>query len=345
MKTGQLLQRLTSLIERSQKIDLIVPQDTGWFSIEDGLIERIKALISETVDVAGDIMDLFDSPEAGTVEDDASPTGVSNDSLQELGGKISTAFVSREISGLAFVCRGQLFEILELLMGALERHEIWLIASNADTGLRRCRKGLIALESAIREFEGMPALERRWVDVDDSLEIRRLYGQFRRSILRRQLGERESLQAHLKSAANRIAILRDLKIYPFLRIDDRREIRRLQKRILAWLAGEGDASEEAGERLWGDLVSFARLLVQINNREELREHDQRVVAKLNHRLFLAGKVPKKLPSQLQSDLESLLGRDDELDQVILSPGRMSSAVLREPLERMRKELWQGALRG
>lgn len=345
MTTAQLLERLTTLIEQGQEIDFIVPQDTGWFSIEDELIARIEGLIDQTAELMGAIMEVFDTQEEGFGDDDSLASESVSDSLRELGSRISTTFASREISGLAFVCRGQLFEITELLTGALERKEIWLVASYADTGLRRARKGLIALESAIREFEGLPALDRRWVDVEDSLEIRRLYGQFRRAILRRHLEGRDSLKSHLKSAANRIAILRDLKIYPFLRIDDRREIRRLQKRILAWLGGEGDASDEAGERLWVDLVSFASLLTQINNREELREHDQRVVAKLYHQLFLTGKVPEKVPPALQSDLETLLGRDDELDQVILSQDRMLPEVLREPIERLRKELRQGALRG
>ena len=152
-------------------------------------------------------------------------------------------------------------EMQESLAGALKNKLVWAVASHADSSLRHVRKALIAIESAVCEYEGFEARDRRWVDIQDSLATRRLYGQFRRAILRG--GEpqtHEQLTASLKSAATRIAILRGLEIYPFLRIDDRLTIRRLQKRIAAWLDGGADSSQESGLRLWEDLISFARLV-------------------------------------------------------------------------------------
>ena len=339
-----LLERLSRTIELSGGVDFTVPQDTGWFSIEDDLIEKIRVVIHDTATLASDIMDFFDDGEESRPEPDPEFDGDDTSGLIQIGAKISSELATREISDLAFVCRGQLLEILEALEGAVERKEIWLVASHADTGLRRATKGLITLEAAIREYEGLPALERNWIDLEDSLEIRRLYGQFRRAVLRPMPEDHRALRMHLRKAATRIAILRDLKIYPLLRIDDRLEIRSLQKRILAWMSGDGDSSEDAGRRLWTDLVSFARLLVQVNNREEIREHDRRVVSHLYHVLFLGAEPPDRLPTAVVEDLESLLGRDDELDQAILKRNELPVETLRDPLVRLRKELGQAVRR-
>ncbi len=337
--SSTILDRLAALIEQSQGLDFVVPQDTGWFTLEGPLLDGIRSLLADAAEVMHVIMEFYDAQilEEGGVADEENSVD-SQVLLQEIGAQISAELAVREVASLAFVSRGQLLEILEALESASARKELWLVVSHADTGLRRATKALITLEAAIREFEGLPSLDRRWVDLEDSLEIRRLYGQFRRSIIRRNPDDQTSLKSSLRSVANRIAILRDLKIYPFLRIDDRLEIRRLQKRILAWLGGEGDTSNEAGERLWTDLVSFARLLTQVNNREELREHDRRAVAKLYHQLFQASPVPSRLPQHLTADLESLLGRDDELDLLIIKALECPPETLREPLQRMRKEL-------
>ena len=108
---------------------------------------------------------------------------------------------------------------------------------------------------------------------------------------------------------------------------------------MAWLEDK-DASEDIGRRLWTDLVSFARLLVQVNNREEIREHDRRMVSQIYHQLFLVTETPERLSANQLEDLESLLGRDDELDQVILRINEHPLEDLRPPLVRLRKELGQ-----
>ncbi|MEM6794433.1 MAG: hypothetical protein AAF725_10665, partial [Acidobacteriota bacterium] len=183
-------------------------------------------------------------------------------------------------------------------------------------------------------------------DIKDSLETRRLYGQFRRAIHRP--GEPQDLDevtAQLRGAAHRIAILRDRKIYPFLRIYDRVPIRRLQKRIQAWLEEAWDPAvaaerERQGRQLLSDLVSFAELLKQINNREDLREHDRRTAMRL-HRVFFESKnSPGSLEPGHLGDLELLLGRDDELDALVLDPSRHSVEGLRAPLGRLLAQLNQ-----
>lgn len=346
-----LVDRIDALIGDLGTITFIVPDESGYFSIEDELIQQVRVVIERTLALMRDLTEQYDqeSPEPELLADAAPATGGEDDVLREIGAAISSELASQELGNMAFVARAQLSENHEALVSAVENGFIWVVASNADTGLRRAGKALLTLETAVREYEGLPPRERRWSDLGDSLEIRRVYGQFRRWVLR---GEREpegdELHKRLQSAAHRIAILRDLKIYPFLRIYDRVPIRMLQKRILRWLGkdeqspeeSDGSSHEETGRRLWSDLVSFAELLHQINHREELREHDRRTIKRLHRLLFQAKRPPETiLPGHLE-DLETLIGRDDELDRIVLDPRSHQVGDLREPLERILQELDQ-----
>lgn len=330
------LERVQAQIEKAEGITFLVPDDTGFFSLEDDLIPRVRQLMEETLELTRELGDLYD---AESHEAPLEGAGSEDDFLREIGAAISSELAAREVSNLAFVVRAQMMETYEALLSALANRYAWVVASHADAGLRRVSRGLLTLETAMREYEGLPQAERRWHDLKDSLETRRLYGQFRRAILRSDQNAAEDLTSRLRSAANRIAILRDLKIYPFLRIYDRLPIRRLQKRIQAWLDRPDEKTkDEEGRQLWSDLVSFAELLVQINNREDLREHDRKTVSRLHRVLFEARQPPARiLPSHL-ADLELLLGRDEDLDRIILSPNQFGVEDLREPLERVQSQL-------
>ena len=337
MQREELLQRVAALIEKTQGVAFVVPEDTGYFSIDDDLVRRVRKLIDRVVELLRELTEFYDSGNrAHEHSDDAGSE--EHGFLKEIGAQISSELAVREVSSLAFVARGQLMERQEALQSAVEQRKVWAVASHADAGLRQMGKALIAIESAICEYEGLEVRDRRWVDLEDSLETRRLYSQFRRAVLRGGEPESDELAARLRGSARRIAILRDLEIYPFLRIDDRLTIRRLQKRIAGWLGGEGDSSEEAGLRLWQDLASFARLLVKVNDREELREHDRQVVTTVCRMLFSTDWPAERLSDSQLKELERLEGHDDELDQLISRAGEHSFEELRKPLERLRDQL-------
>lgn len=338
MDREELLARAEALIGETQGVAFIVPEDTGHFSIGDDMVRQVRQLVVRTIELMRDLTDFYDAESASHGEAD---DGNEEDGsfLKEIASQISSELAAREVSGLAFVARGQLMEIQEALASALEHKRVWAVAAHADSALRRVGKALIAIESAICEYEGLPARDRRWLDLKDSLETRRLYGQFRRALLRRgDPDSPEELTARLRSAATRIAILRNLETYPFLRIDDRLTIRKLQKRIVAWLRGGGDSDEESGQRLLQDLVAFARLLTKVNDREELREHDRQVATAVHRMLFDSKRPTGRLHASQLKELERLVGRDDELDQLILAAGERSVEDLKAPLERICGEL-------
>ncbi len=337
MAREELLARVEALIAETQGVAFVVPEDTGHFAIDDDMVKGVRRLIAEAIGLLRDVTEVYDAESAAHGEDEEGGDEAGG-FLEEIGAQISSELAAREVSGLAFVARGQLMEMQESLASALEHRRVWAVASHADAGLRQIGKGLIAIESAIREYETLQPRDRRWVDLADSLATRQLYGKFRRAILRGgEPRDVEEITSRLRRAATRIAILRNLEIYPFLRIHDRLAIRQLQKRIVSWLRGE-DAGEEAGQRLWQDLVSFARLLMRVNDREELREHDRKVSTALLRLLFDPKRPAVSLSEAQLKELELLEGRDDDLDRLILMAAEAPLSELQAALERIRKQL-------
>lgn len=368
-----LLQSIEKTVYRAQALEFVVPDDTGFFAVQGSLIHQVQEIIEDALSLMRRVMDHYDETDSSDSTPDllAGVDGIGEgvgeeDLLREIGAAISIELAAQEVSNIAFAVRAQLMETYDALKGALEGDQIWVVASHADTGLRRAGKGLITLEHTIREYEGLEPVERTWSKLHDSLEIRRLYCQFRRGISR--LGTPETLEeltSGLRSAAHRIAILRDRSIYPLMRISDRIPIRRLQKRILGWLENDQAADrEELGRRLWSDLQSFSELLVQVNHREELREHDRRVVREWLETHFPeelsadpmspipaeitpteASNQPAKNPTASRlagvdelAQLESLLGCSEELDDLLLRPGQRNLEDLRGPLQRIFRKL-------
>lgn len=343
MRSGRIIQRVQDLIESIRSVDLVIPEDSGHFSIEEELVRHVRTLLRESLELLDEIAVFYENQEPEDEGSDDLSFGDDTDFLKEIGAQISTQLAAQELSGLAFVARNQLKEIRDALDNAVREKVVWKIVSYIDTGIRRSGKALVALESAILEYEDLPPNQRSWEDIGTALQIRRLYGQFQRAILRGGEPRDDQLPQRLRNAVNRIAILRGLEIYPYLRIDDRLQIRRLQKRILAWLEGDRDIGREppeSGRRLWEDLVAFALLLRQVNNRQELREHDRAAVRDIYRDLFEIGSTSERILPEHVALLEPLLGRDDEIDEILLRPERHGTHELRAPLLRLKQELEQ-----
>jgi hypothetical protein len=347
---SELLSRVTALIERSESLGVDLPADTGYFEVDPKLIHNILCLLREAIELLGEIGGYF---EAGGGKpdptDDASNDG---DFLRDIGLSISSELATRELADLALMGRSELRDLHGRLELASTQKNFWNLASTADTCVGRIGRALIPLESAMRDYEDLPPKRRRWEDLDDSLEIRRQYGMLWRTVLRAGDSREDQLPGALRRVAQRIAVLRQHTIYPFLRIDDRLSIRKLQKRIGTCLDREGldresldreglDREDESPRRLWNDVVSSFRLLMQINQRHEIQEHDRELVLSTYCDLSRRRGKGERIPYEILSRVDSLLGRDDDLDQLLLRPeshtlkdglavlGRMSQELLRD----------------
>jgi hypothetical protein len=216
-----------------------------------------------------------------------------------------------------------------------EGSSVLTIVAECDGALRRIRKGLGAIDIAIARAElGSPALDFS-SELQDSLRVREAYAKFRS----RLLGEAgNEIYPRMRAAGTQIAMLVGWSAYPLLRVRDRLQLRELQQRILTWLRPENRGHGTAGERIWQDVVAFVEMLVQVNRRQELVEHDSVVVTAVLER-FREGEPPRD--GDWPAPLRSLVGLDDELDRLIAS-GPPAAEPLRLVLERLADRL--GAMR-
>jgi len=337
-----LLQRISALVDQALGVDLCVPNDTGQLDLDSEIADTITSQLDAGIELLSSIGQTFEpagDDDADLAEDGSSEVSV----LRAIGAEISSSLARQEIADLAFLGRNQLIEARRQIEPPGDRRAIWARLAHCETGLRRLRKALVAVESALREYEGLEAIPRCWESVDDALEIRRVYSQFRRAVRRGGQPRRSALRGELKRIAHHIVILRDRSIYPYLRIEDRRAIRTLQKRIDAWLEADdgSDAETTAGQRLWNDLATFADLIAQVNQRQTLHEHDRSVVASALHTVGRRVTPERPVPGAVLETLHTLLGRDEELDELLLDHrARLSTAPWRQPLRRVLRELQQ-----
>ncbi len=326
------LQAYGDLLRRIDEADFHVSEETERISLVEDFVPKVSELLQAGVDMLRETQAWYESDDAleGAADRD------DGDSLSEIGALISTELAASNIADLAFVARGGLRICLDELKSAAAKRHIFMIASGCDTGMRRLRKALMSVESAIAEFEGAPQPMHRQEDLETSIETRRAYGRLRQCILGTGQPDDRQLGRRLQEIAEHFVKLRTLAIYPLIRIGDRLEMRGLYKRIQLWRQ-QPDRDLVEGHRLWVDLSGFARLIQEINNREELGEHDRLLLTKVWHQLFGKRDV-SEVTADLLEELRRLEGRDEDLDQLLSDPGAYPAEAWRETLERLRRTL-------
>lgn len=324
------------LIREVESFDVRVPEDSALIGLAADLVPKVSRLLRDGIDLLDRIESHYD-PEKSQPE-----RPPETDTLHHIGMMISSEFAARDLIDVAFFARSELASAHEHLMQAATRYgpghpqdEQLTLASNCETGLRALRKAMVSVESAVYEFEDREAPKRTWYDVELSLQIRKLYWNLRRETeLAEDAGDR-SLESRLRQVLYRIVAFRELSVYPFLRVDDRVNLRQILKRILDWLNGDRRDPSEA-RRIWQDLTGFTEILVQVSHRQELQDHDRETVGRAFYRLFRRGDM-ETVPEDVLKELEDVLGLDDELDRLISRKERRL-APWREPLKRVLTKL-------
>ena len=316
---AELLQRTGGLIDRSLSQRFQVPQDTGLLTLDPTLADRVLETLTETIELLRAVTQYFD---------DGAMLPLSASGLS-----------TQDVADLAFVGRTEIVEIRENLLAAKATRNTWKVASEADRAVSRATRSLVSLEAALRELLGLEVTERRWFDLGDALEIRRQYVRLWLETVRAGNPEGAAIAPTLKRFSDLIAILRREKIYPFLRIDDRLELRNLQKRIFAYLEDPGSDPQQAARRLWQDLSGFIHLLMQVSRREELREHDRLVVGRVYREVVDADARSGPLSAESHKNLLDLAALDPDLDHLLLDPQPAKALAYQEPIRRLRAKLW------
>lgn len=204
----------------------------------------------------------------------------------------------------------------------LREHERRLLAHSSAGDPQRmiadCGAALHVLQYSLQEAEPpVCRLENVSPELPTPLEVSLAVRKHYRSLwdLHAKHGTPSERNARtlLRSLGTRLAILAGSDVVPLLREDDQVLLRELQAGVLEWLgADQGvDAAREIWQRL-GQLVMQLRL---VGKRQELREHDRRVMSAAMAELAAHGE--EALPHVLAT-LRPVLGCDDALDEVISS---------------------------
>lgn len=120
-----------------------------------------------------------------------------------------------------------------------------------------------------------------------------------------------SVVSGLRAAGSLIATLVRSDAYPYFRSADRQHVAALQRRILAFLNSPKPAS--MGLRLLDDCKALSELLALVNQRQELRNHDQEQLSKW---LTDLDSTHLETPAELLTHYRPrLYGLDDDLDAV------------------------------
>lgn len=312
-----LLSNISAQVDRGSNLKIVIPEDTGMFRLDQSLIDNTRKLITETSDALLNVIDAFEvSP----------PTPGSSSTLSP-----------QEVADLAFVCRSELRELSKGFEAAVEDGSLWKIAAANDAVVSRAVRALIPIETTLREYGGLPSLLRQWFDLDDALEIRRQFADFWIAMKKDGEPKTEKVNEVLLQVTRMIATLRRHPIYPYIRIDDRLEIRAVQKRIFGYVEDKDAKPEVDGIRIYQDVIGFFDLLLHRHRNEELVGNDRFLVDSIIREVFELD-APEIFPEDSFEDIQSFVSMDPELDELILKGAPGPAEPFHEPLKRIRAQL-------
>jgi len=314
-----------------------MPPEALLVELKPMVMDGLEEAISVTRKVVAEFDDRGD--EVGVETEDGESDGFQRGFDFELdklvaGTSTSQTTGERQIADVAFMASVELRERRVRVERLGSRLDGMQMLSDCDGALRRILKSLAAVERVICDAYELDATLGFETELDVSLQTRRTLTRFSRQIIAAQPPTAETLVARMRGAGIQIAKLIGRDIYPDLRIRDRLQIREFQDKILSWLRGESGYDVRTGQRMWQDLVGFLNILATVSRRQELVEHDSRVVAKAWAELF-AGSTPPCVSDTLSSELQTLFGLDPEVDALLASSDASRPVAWRAPLERLR----------
>lgn len=332
VEPGGLHEAIVKTFRKTRDIPIEIYESDSRERILAELVPQVWRVSEETQEVLAQVLELYES--AG-----GSPTSVTDaDDRQESGflRQIDRLMADREsrvrISDVAFLGRIELRRRMTTLLATTQGIEIdpWRILGCSGSCLRGLRKALTAVEVLICEYQGFVARLSFSDEVLLSLQVRRAYAKFRCEV--RQFALRPELDVRLRGAATSIARLVGRDIYADLRIEDRFEIRQLQRRIHDCLNRQDPVE---GRQLWQDVLGFTELIGEIRKRQELVAHDRDLAALLRRRL----ETGEAYSDGALADLFApLMGLDDALDDFLIVHLKPSGGNLESHLQKLLQQL-------
>jgi hypothetical protein len=314
---------LLRILAAARAVPLASYEDETRESIAAGLAPRVLEVAEDAVRSLTELMETYEPSETSDFAESARQR-----SFLHLIDDLMTEVAARErVADLAFLGRIELRRKAQALRAlALDGGDAWQLIAAAGSTLRCLRKAVTAVEASLCACEGLEPRLGFAGEILSSLAARRAFAEFRFEI--RRLATLELAVDLLRGAAVSLVRLVDHEVYESLRVEDRMQIRGLQRRILVWHGGARDLA--SGHQIWVDLAGFSELTAGIRNRQELVRHDGDLAEELLGRLRRGEEVG---PARLRD----LLGRNDELDELLLSGRELGVEEIRELLQRIVSE--------
>jgi hypothetical protein len=311
--SAPLLEKIVRLSLSASAVDIASHEKAGPETLRSALVPVVQELLEDTLAFFEGVLDTY-----GGDEEPAGAGGAEAGNFRrEVDEILEDEAHGERIADLAFIARIELRQKLASLR-LPETADSWRIIAAAGSGLRQIQKALAALEAVIARAEGIAPVLGFKDELATAMAARRAYAGFRRQL--RLVSRIPDISDRLQAAATRISQLFDLAIYKDFRISDRVQLRRLFERILRW--GGPDLDRDGGERIWEDLAACAALLAEISHRQELQQHDDWACREILERLAAAPLPGPDLPADVRPLVESLAGRDDDLDDRLFDGARI-----------------------
>lgn len=317
----------------------VADYETGDDAAVASVVERAQTLLSSSLEALDVVTVLYSGPDEPA--EPAEPAEPPSNGLQEANPSAAGAVPSDGLADAVVLARMGLRSrqraLRELTAGAAR----WERLAAADSALRTIQKSLSAVDRALSATERVPpSLSFYERAVDRSLAVRRRYVHLHQLIVRGGPPAPADLRLRLRLSGNAIAHVLGLDLAVHLRTGDRALLMMSHARVRDWLAqrDETPAHAAAGMRLWQDLVNVATMFLDVSKREELVQHDARLVREALRDLPDPDAPWEEAARAAFLDrLRPACGRSAALDALLADPAP-SLADLRRVLEELDRSL-------
>lgn len=286
------------------------------------VVDRARALVTKALEVLDVVSVLYDGGnEHFTFELEGEAEGDSAGSSAPSDGE--------GIGDAVMLARMGLRSRQRTLLSLGESAPRWERLAAAGSALRTIQKSLSAVDRCMADFEHVPASINFYHRVvERSLDIRRRYVRFCHTVVGAPPAELNALRARARSIGNAIAHLLGRDVAVHLRTGDRALLMMEHAKVREWLVDRSEHPEHiaAGQRLIQDMNNIATMFLDVNKREELVQHDARLVREVlrDHRAAIDGGDEAARKAVL-ARLSTMLGRSPSLDAALSRPWGEGSA--------------------
>jgi hypothetical protein len=289
------------------------------------LVPAVRDVMDQACTVLAQVLDRYERPSGTSNYEDS---GVFACMFDDMVADTTPNSPRQRIADMSFMARWELDRKRCSVAEAEAATDDWRLIAECCSARRRVVKAASGVERVLAEVEARPSMfgEVYQTENQRAVATRAAYYSFVTGLLRADT-EQPDIGRRIRFAGTGIAQLIGREIYEELRIEDRRSLRALQARLFEWLRGRQDLRE--GQRIHSELLAFASLLMEVNRRATLVEHDRAVLDKL----LMAIQQPATDDKTFFKLLRSIRGRDPELDALIEAEAELRPTLWQAPATR------------